>query len=86
MCEKCTELDEKIAHYRRFTTFPFDPLTSDRIERLIDDLQRIRTRCIPLINGPRNEGSSSRPHFQIDSPSAPFGGGGVMRHLLCVAV
>ena len=47
MCEKCTELDEKIAHYRRFTTFPFDPLTSERIERLIDDLQRTRDSMHP---------------------------------------
>lgn len=35
MCEKCRELDEKIAHYRRITTFPFDPLASERIARLI---------------------------------------------------
>ena len=42
MCEKCRELDAKIAHYLRFTGPQFDALTSDRITHLIDDLQRIR--------------------------------------------
>ena len=42
MCEKCTELDERIAHYRRFENMAFDPLTSDRIKQFIDNLQRIR--------------------------------------------
>ena len=42
MCEKCTELDKKIAHFRQFTRAAFDPLTTDRIKRLIDDLQQQR--------------------------------------------
>ena len=42
MCEKCTELDEKIAHFRQFTFAALDPLTTDRIKQLVDDLQRKR--------------------------------------------
>jgi hypothetical protein len=42
MCEKCRELDSKIAHYLRFTAPQFDALTSDRVTTLIADLQRIR--------------------------------------------
>jgi hypothetical protein len=47
MCEKCTELDEKIVHYGRFTRMAFDPLTIHRIERLIDDLQGQRDKMHP---------------------------------------
>jgi hypothetical protein len=42
MCDKCTELDEQIARYRQFTASGFDSLTTERIQRLIDDLQRAR--------------------------------------------
>jgi hypothetical protein len=42
MCEKCRELDTKIAHYLRFTGSQFDALTSDRIALLVEDLQRTR--------------------------------------------
>ena len=42
MCEKCTELDSKIAQYRWFTTYRFDSLTTSRIESLIEELQRTR--------------------------------------------
>jgi hypothetical protein len=47
MCEKCTVLDERIARYRRFTRMAFDPLTIDRIERLLDDLQKQRDTMHP---------------------------------------
>jgi hypothetical protein len=49
MCEKCIELDEKIAHFRRFTVVAFDPLTTDRIRRLIADLQRKRDTMHPSV-------------------------------------
>jgi len=42
MCEKCMKLENKITHYRRFTTHAFDPLTTRRIESLIENLQRER--------------------------------------------
>lgn len=47
MCEKCTELDEKIAHYRRFTTYAFDALTTERIRGMLDDLQQKRNSVHP---------------------------------------
>ena len=42
MCDKCTELENKISHYRRFTTHALDTLTASRIESLIESLQRER--------------------------------------------
>lgn len=42
MCEKCKALDEKIVHYRRFTTTAFDLLTTSRIQGLIDEMQAQR--------------------------------------------
>jgi hypothetical protein len=42
MCEKCKELDEKIAPYSRFTAMALDPLTMDRIKQIIGDMRRIR--------------------------------------------
>jgi len=40
MCDQCDKLQEKISHYRVFLTKGFDPLTQERIEALIADLQR----------------------------------------------
>jgi len=37
MCDKCKELDEKIAHYRRLETYITDELTLTGIKRLIED-------------------------------------------------
>jgi hypothetical protein len=54
MCEKCKELDGKIAHYRRFTGDQFDALTTKRIEGLIADTQKIRDAMHP--EGPRRLG------------------------------
>ena len=47
MCEKCEELDRKIRHYRRFTTYALDSLTMDRIRRLVEDLQQMRASMHP---------------------------------------
>ena len=35
MCDKCTELDEKIDHYRRISRSITDQLTIDRINEVI---------------------------------------------------
>jgi len=40
MCDKCKELDEKISRYRRFTAYPLDDLTAERIKGLTADLDR----------------------------------------------
>jgi hypothetical protein len=42
MCEKCIELNEKIAHYRRIAAFPFDALTTARIAVEISNLELAR--------------------------------------------
>ena len=49
MCGKCEELERKIEHCRRFTSGASDPLTIDGINRLIEDLQRIRASMHPAI-------------------------------------
>jgi len=38
MCEKCVEIDEKIAHYRLLAPMITDPATTAGILRLIDDM------------------------------------------------
>jgi len=47
MCEKCKELDEKIARYSRYAAMAFDPLTTDRIRQLVEDMQQTKSalRC-----------------------------------------
>jgi hypothetical protein len=38
MCDKCTEIDEKIAHYRTLSQRILDSSTLERIEALVADL------------------------------------------------
>jgi hypothetical protein len=52
MCEKCKELDEKIARYSRFTAMALDPLTTDRIKQLVGDMERIRDAMHPSQRSP----------------------------------
>jgi hypothetical protein len=40
MCSECSELDEKISHYREFQKQRFDPLTEERIKSLIAELEQ----------------------------------------------
>jgi hypothetical protein len=40
MCEKCEQLDVKIQRYRKFATQGLDPLTTERINALILELER----------------------------------------------
>jgi hypothetical protein len=40
MCEQCEQIDEKIRRYRRFLTLGLDALTVDRIDGLIQELQK----------------------------------------------
>jgi len=53
MCEKCTELNEKIMHYRRIAAFPFDPLTADRIAVLISNLEFALDSMHPVAPSPK---------------------------------
>ena len=43
MCHKCTELDDKIAHYQRISTYITDQLTLDEIKRLIEQASAEKT-------------------------------------------
>ena len=47
MCNKCTELDNKIEHYRRILLAIGDQITDDRIKSLIADLQAQKTTLHP---------------------------------------
>jgi len=47
MCEKCIEIDEKIAYYRTMAARLLDQLTLDRIEMLIADLIALKERFHP---------------------------------------
>jgi hypothetical protein len=39
MCETCTQLDDKIAHYMRLATGITDQLTLEAIEKLVAELR-----------------------------------------------
>jgi hypothetical protein len=39
MCDKCDELDKKIEHYRRLVAQMSDPLTTERVGKLIETLE-----------------------------------------------
>ena len=47
MCDKCDELDKKIAHYRRIRLSIGDQITIERIEELIGDLQAQKATLHP---------------------------------------
>jgi hypothetical protein len=37
MCDKCDEIDRKIAHFQSFLHAGLDPLTTERIGKLISE-------------------------------------------------
>jgi hypothetical protein len=39
MCKKCTEIDDKIEHYKRISTYVTDQLTLDGIAGLIKQMR-----------------------------------------------
>ena len=47
MCEKCVEIDGKIAQYRRLVASITDQLTNDRIGQLIRDLEAAKAQLHP---------------------------------------
>jgi hypothetical protein len=38
MCDECAKIDGKIAHYRELVARVFDPLTTEGLEKLIEEL------------------------------------------------
>jgi hypothetical protein len=40
MCDKCQQLEAKIHRYRKFVAQGLDPLTVERINELIQELQQ----------------------------------------------
>ena len=51
MCEKCTELESKVAHYREMATRIQDRLTLDGITRLIAEALAQMAALHPIGNG-----------------------------------
>jgi hypothetical protein len=47
MCDKCVELDEKIAHYERIRSSINDQLTIDRIKELVEQMQAQKSDLHP---------------------------------------
>jgi hypothetical protein len=47
MCEKCLELDARIAHYRALVDPAMDPVTRQRVARLIEDLKSEKAALHP---------------------------------------
>lgn len=45
MCSKCTEIDEKIDHYRKLASRVTDDLTRKGIYKLISDLLAEKENC-----------------------------------------
>jgi hypothetical protein len=44
MCEKCAELDAKIEHYQNLVDPAMDPVTRERVGRLIEEMQSEKLR------------------------------------------
>jgi hypothetical protein len=42
MCDECQQLETQIKHHRRFVTAGLDDLTTERIKRLIVELEQRR--------------------------------------------
>ena len=42
MCDKCVELDKKIAHYQTLALRVMDPPTVEGINKLIDEMQFLK--------------------------------------------
>ena len=47
MCDRCVELDAKIAHYRRLVSQLTDPLTTERAANLIAEIQAQKAALHP---------------------------------------
>jgi hypothetical protein len=47
MCEQCVELDKKIEHYRGLIARIADPLTNERVEKLIEEMQTQKSALHP---------------------------------------
>jgi hypothetical protein len=47
MCDKCTDIDEKVAHYSDLASRLLDQLVLERLEALIADLLRAKETLHP---------------------------------------
>jgi hypothetical protein len=54
MCDKCVELDQKIAHYQRISLAITDQLTLDRIKAAVEQLQAAKAALHPAQGQPRS--------------------------------
>lgn len=47
MCEKCVEIDLRIAHYRKINTPALDPLTRERLVEAISKFEAEKDKLHP---------------------------------------
>jgi hypothetical protein len=53
MCKRCTELDDKIEHYKRISTYVTDQLTLEGIAGLIKQIKAEKAALHPEAQGLR---------------------------------
>jgi hypothetical protein len=51
MCDECVKLDQKIEHYKGMIARIPDPLTTERVGKLIEDLQAQKAALHPEKDG-----------------------------------
>jgi hypothetical protein len=51
MCDECVKLDQKIEHYKRMIARISDPLTTERVWQLIEDIQAQKAALHPETDG-----------------------------------
>lgn len=49
MCDKCAELETQIEHFRQFVTAGLDGLTIERIQELIQEMEKRIESCIDRV-------------------------------------
>ena len=54
MCKRCTELDDKIEHYKRISTYVTDQLTLEGIAGLIKQIRAEKATLHPVLSGETN--------------------------------
>jgi hypothetical protein len=51
MCDECVKLDQKIEHYERMIARVSDPLTTERVGKLIEDIRGQKAALHPEKDG-----------------------------------
>jgi len=51
MCDECVKLDQKIEHYKRMIARVSDPLITERVGKLIEDIRAQKAALHPEKDG-----------------------------------